>query len=133
MHTEAATAEQLWAENLIIIAVPHNNRPDLFPEGATYTSLEIALWDQGRAYLVRDGVFYQGYWRRRDREPGSALQIIYGDNVPIMLKPGRTWVSVVRFLGDALITDQQADMAATATAIFSVATATPDPAADSGD
>ncbi|MBK8136142.1 MAG: DUF3048 domain-containing protein [Chloroflexi bacterium] len=133
MHTDAATDEQLWADNLIIIEVPHNNRPDLFPEGATYTSLEIALWDQGRAYLVRDGVFYQGYWRRRDREPGSALQIIYGDNVPIMLKPGRTWVSVVRFLGDALITDQQADMAATATAIFSVATATPDPAADSGD
>lgn len=133
IHTDAATGEQLWADNLIIIEVPHNNRPDLFPEGATYTSLEIALWDQGRAYLVRDGVFYQGWWRRRDREPGSALQIIYGNNTPIMMKPGRTWVSVVRYLGDALITDQQADMAATATAIFSVATSTPDPAGDVGD
>lgn len=133
IHTDAATGQQLWADNLIIIEVPHNNRPDLFPEGATYTSLEIALWDQGRAYLVRDGVFYQGWWRRRDREPGSALQIIYGNNTPIMMKPGRTWVSVVRYLGDALITDQQADMAATATAIFSVATPTPDPAGDVGD
>jgi hypothetical protein len=133
MHTDAATGEQLWTDNLIIIEVPHNRRPDLFPEGATYESLEIALWDQGRAYLVRDGVFYQGYWRRRDREPGSALQIIYGNNTPIMMKPGRTWVSVVRFLGDAIITDELADMEATATAIFSVATPTPDPAADAGD
>jgi hypothetical protein len=133
IHTDAATGEQLWTDNLIIIEVPHNRRPDLFPEGATYESLEIALWDQGRAYLVRDGVFYQGFWRRRDREPGSALQIIYGNNVPIMMKPGRTWVSVVRFLGDAVISDEQADMAATATAIFSVATPTPDPSADTTD
>src|SRR5690606_1532719 len=89
IHTDAATSEQLWTDNIIIIEVPHNRRPDLFPEGATYESLEIALWDQGPAYLVRDGVFYQGYWRRRDREPGSALQIIYGNNTPIMMKPGR--------------------------------------------
>jgi hypothetical protein len=133
IHTDAATGEQLWTDNLIIIEVPHNRRPDIFPEGANYESLEIALWDQGRAYLVRDGVFYQGFWRRRDREPGSALQIIYGNNVPIMMKPGRTWVSVVRFLGDSVITDELADMEATATAIFSVATPTPDPAADAGD
>lgn len=133
IHTDAATGEQLWTDNLIIIEVPHNRRPDLFAEGVNYESLEIALWDQGRAYLVRDGVFYQGFWRRRNREPGSALQIIYGNNVPIMMKPGRTWVSVVRFLGDAIISDELADMDATATAIFSVATPTPDPAADAGD
>lgn len=133
IHTDAATDEQLWTDNLIIIEVPHNRRPDLFPEGATYESLEIALWDQGRAYLVRDGVFYQGYWRRRNREPGSALQILYGNNTPIMMKPGRSWVSVVRFLGDAIITNERADMQGTATAIFSAATPTPDPAANAGD
>lgn len=133
MHTDAATGEQLWIDNLIIIEVPHNNRPDLFPEGATYTSLEIALWDQGRAYLMRDGQYYQGWWRRRNREPGSALQIIYGDNTPIMLKPGRTWVSVVRSLTQAVPSTDMADMSATATAIFSVATVTPDPAAANTD
>lgn len=133
IHTDAATGEQVWTDNVIIIEVPHNRRPDIFPEGATYESLEIALWDQGRAYLVRDGVFYQGYWRRRDREPGSALQIIYGNNAPIMMKPGRTWVSVVRYLGDAFITDQPADMNATATAILSVSTMTPDPNAGGSD
>lgn len=133
MHTDAATGEQLWADNLIVIEVPHNRRPDLFPEGSNYESLEIALWDQGRAYVFRDGVYYQGFWRRRDRNPGSALQLIYGNNTPIMLQPGRSWVSVVRFLGDAVISDEYADMSATATAIFAQATPTLDPAADTGD
>lgn len=132
-HDDAATGEQLWTDNLIVIEVPHNRRPDLFPGNPSYESLEIALWDQGRAYLFRDGVYYQGWWRRRDREPGSALQIIYGNNTPIMMKPGRTWVSVVRFLGDAIISTEQADMEATAAALSAVASPTPDPAANSSD
>lgn len=132
-HTDAATGEQLWADNLVVIEVPHNRRPDLFPEGSNYESMEIALWDQGRAFVIRDGQHFQGFWRRRDREPGSALQLIYGNNTPIMLKPGRTWVSVVRFLGDSVITDQYADMEATSTQVASQASPTPDPAASTGD
>jgi hypothetical protein len=123
-HNDAATNEQLWADNLVIIEVPHNERPDLFPEGATYESLEIALWDQGRAYVVREGRLYQGYWRRRDKNPGSALQVIYGNNIPIMLKPGRTWVTVVRGLGNVTISENLTDMPATATAIALSATPT---------
>lgn len=123
-HFDAADGEQLWTDNLIVIEVPHNERPDLFPEGASYTSQEIALWDQGRAYLFRDGQFYQGYWFRKDREPGSALQIIYGNNVPMMMKPGRTWVSVVRWFGDVVVSDTKPDMAATSTVIALSATPT---------
>jgi hypothetical protein len=63
-HMDAGDGQQLWADNVIVIEVPHNERPDLFPEGANYQSHEIALWDQGRAYLMRDGVFYEGYWQR---------------------------------------------------------------------
>ncbi|MBZ0279294.1 MAG: DUF3048 domain-containing protein [Anaerolineae bacterium] len=126
-HFDAADDQQLWADNLIILEVPHDDKPDIFPEGASYTSVEIQLWDQGRAYLFRDGQYYQGYWRRQDREPGSALQIIYGNNVPIMMKPGRTWVSIVRGFGDVLVSDQRADMAATAAALEGMATPTVDP------
>jgi hypothetical protein len=132
-HTDAATGEQLWADNLIVIEVEHRERPDLFPPGANYTSTDIVLEGQGRAMLFRDGVYYQGFWRRRDTRPGSALQIIYGNNQSIMMKPGRSWVAVVRGFGDVTPSEQYSDMQATATAIFSVATATPDPAADSGD
>ena len=116
-HTDVATGEQLWANNLVIIEVPHERRPDLFPDGVNYESLEIQLWDQGRAYVVRDGQWYQGFWRRRSTDPGDALQLIYGSNQPMMMKPGRTWVSVVRGFGDVIINEQMADMQATGTAI----------------
>jgi hypothetical protein len=126
-HHDAADGEQLWADNLVIIEVPHERRPDLFPEGADYESIGIELWDQGRAYLMRDGVYYQGFWRRHDENPGSALQIMYGSGAPIMMKPGRTWVSIVRWLGNATISETQADMVATATAIAGTPTRTPIP------
>jgi len=140
-HTDAATGEQLWADNLVIIEVAHNRRPDLFPEGASYESLEIALFPRERlpedqqymrAVLVRDGQAYYGYWQRRDENPGSALQLIYGNNTPMMMKPGRTWVSVVRSVNNASISETYADMAATATA----AALTPSPTpldVDTGD
>jgi hypothetical protein len=124
-HIDLMDGQQLWADNLIIIEVPHNDRPDLFEPESRTASLEIALWDQGRAYVFRDGVFYQGYWRRQDREQGSALQLIYGNNQPIMLKPGRSWVSIVRGFGDVLVSENRMDMEATGTAIFANATPTP--------
>jgi hypothetical protein len=124
-HFDAGDGEQLWTDNIVVVEVPHVERPDLFPEGATYVSQEIQLWDQGRAYVLRDGQFFLGYWRRQNREPGSALQVIYGDNTPIMLKPGRTWVEVVRGFGDVTISGDYADMSATATAIALTPTPTP--------
>lgn len=151
MHIDKGDGEQLWADNLIIIQVPHEERPDLFPEGATYESLEVQLWEQGPAMLIRDGQSYSGFWRRLcdqteatptptyepgaapavPREcfskPGTALQIIYGDNTPMMMKPGRTWVSVVRGFGDVVISEEQRDMVATGTAIALSATPTTAP------
>lgn len=126
-HFDAADGEQLWTDNLVILEVPHNRRPDLFTPGVNYESLEVALWDQGRAYVIRDGVYYSGFWRRRNREPGEALQLIFGDNTPIFLKPGRTWVAVTRFLGDTVIKADYADMEATGTAIAGTPTLTPIP------
>lgn len=130
-HMDAVDGEQLWANNLVVIEVPHNERPDLFPEGASYASLEVALWEQGRAYVFRDGVFYQGYWRRQNDQDGSALQLIFGDNTPILLHPGRTWISIVRGLGaNVSLLDDYTDMGALATEIALTPTATPIPNTD---
>jgi hypothetical protein len=130
-HFDAADGEQLWTDNLVILEVPHNQRPDLFTPGVNYESLEVAIWDQGRAFVVRDGQSYVGFWRRRNREPGEAIQLIFGDNTPIMLKPGRTWVAVTRFLGDTTISADKVDIEATMTAIALTPTLTPIP--QSGD
>jgi hypothetical protein len=125
-HYDAADGEQLWVDNLIIVEVPYVDRPDLFPEGATYTSLGIELWGQGYAYVLRDGQYYSGYWRRNENmAAGQALQLIYGDNTPIMLKPGRTWVTLVRGLGNANISEDYTDVAATATLIALTPSPTP--------
>jgi hypothetical protein len=123
-HIDLAEEQQIWADNLVILEVPHIERPDLFEPESKTASLEIQLWDQGRAYLFRDGLYYMGYWRRQNREPGSAIQIIYGNNQSIMMKPGRSWVSIVRGFGDVLVSEQNADMPATGTAIFAGATPT---------
>ncbi|MDQ7026501.1 MAG: DUF3048 domain-containing protein [Anaerolineae bacterium] len=124
-HMDAADGQQLWADNLVIIEVPHVERPDLFPPGANYASLGVELWEQGRAYVLRDGQWYQGFWRRRNRNPGSALQLIYGDNTPIMLKPGRTWVTIVRGLGNVSLNETQVDVGATATLMALTPSPTP--------
>jgi len=124
-HFDALTDEQLWTDNIIVVEVPHVERPDLFPPGVNFTSLGIELWDQGRAYLLRDGLWYQGFWRRRDREAGSALQIIRGDNTPILMKPGRTWVAVVRGLGDVTVSEDRVDIQATATQLGLTPSPTP--------
>ncbi|MBC7815131.1 MAG: DUF3048 C-terminal domain-containing protein, partial [Burkholderiales bacterium] len=123
-HMDAADGTQLWADNVVFVEALHDERPDLFPPGANYWSMEIQLWDQGRAYLVRDGQMYEGFWRRQDREPGSALQLLYGDNTPMMMKPGRTFVQVVRGLGNVTISGDYSDMAATSTTVFLSATPT---------
>lgn len=126
-HFDAADEQQVWAHNLVIIEVEHIERPDLFEPGAKNASLEIAIYEQGRAILIRDGQAYQGFWRRQNQETGSALQLVYGDNTPMKMKPGRTWVSVVRGLGNAQILETQVDAMATADAIVASYTPTPTP------
>ena len=108
---------QLWADNLVMLQVAHNRRPDLFEPGAINESFEVALWGQGRALVMRDGVLYKGYWRRRNHNRGSAISLIYGDETPIMLKPGRTWVTIMRSLDTVELSAARANVSATATAI----------------
>lgn len=140
-HMDAADDTQIFADNLIVLEVEHRERPDLFPPDSNYQSLDIVLRSdeegevaQGRAYVIRNGVYYQGFWRRMNDQPGSALQLVYGDNTPMMLQPGRSWVSVVRGLGNNVtISEDYADMAATSTAVALTATSTPDPSAINTD
>jgi hypothetical protein len=128
-HYDKGDGQQLWADNVVIIVVPHARRPDLFPEGANYESLEVQLWhhDEGlyQAFVAREGLFYQGYWDRLDRKDGTALSLIFGNNQPILLKPGRTWISVVRGSQDVRYSEDKVDLAATATFIALTPSPTP--------
>ena len=145
-HFDAAANEQLWTDNIVIIEVPHEERPDLFEEESRSASQQINMWGTGRAYVFRDGQYYSGFWERRCREapadttptptpapditapcytePGDALRIYYGNNQSIMMKPGRSYVEVVRWLGNVTIESAQADMAGTMTVLAQSATPT---------
>lgn len=124
-HFDAADGDQLWAHNLVIIEVEHLERPDLFEEDSRTASLEIALREQGRAILIRDGQAYQGFWRRQNEEEGSALQLLYSDNTPMKMRPGRTWVSVVRWMNNVSISEDPVDAMGTAQAVIASYTPTP--------
>lgn len=127
-HYDRADGEQLWADNIIVIEVPHVERPDLFEPESRASSQEIQLWGTGRAYVFRDGQYWQGYWERKDNNAGTALRLYLGNYQDIYLKPGRSYVEVVRWLGDTSISTEYADMAGTATQIFLSATPTNTPA-----
>jgi hypothetical protein len=124
-HFDATEDAQIWTNNIIVVEAEHIERPDLFDLGASNASLEIALQDQGRAYLIRDGMAYQGFWRRPDNDQGTALRLIYGDNTPMQMRPGRTWVAVVRGLGNASINAEKVDAEGTAQAVIASYTPTP--------
>ena len=113
-HVDAADMQQLWADNLIMLQVAHQRRPDLFEAGAINESYEVALWGQGPALVMREGKLYQGYWRRLDHNRGRALSLIFGGGAPIMLKPGRSWVTVMRSLDAVVASDALANMKASA-------------------
>lgn len=147
-HFDAADGQQLWADNLVVIEVPHEERPDLFEEESKSASQQIDLWGQGRAYIFRDGEYYEGYWRRDCRgeipdptptpvvgaqdiqcyaRTGDALNLIYGNNEPIHLKPGRTWVMVTRWMNYVTIGNDLPDLDATAAILVLTPTNTPWP------
>jgi hypothetical protein len=148
-HFDAAENEQLWADNVVIIEAEHIDRPDLFEPESRSASHHIALWGTGRAILLRDGMSYEGYWERacdfrtypeatatptpppeappRDcyANAGTALRLFYGDNTPMMMQPGRTWVMVTRWLNYVTLEETAPDLQATSDVITQTPTVTP--------
>jgi len=111
-HLDAIDDAPLEADNLVFIQVAHNRRPDLFTHGAIDESYELALWGRGPAYVLRDGLLYEGFWWRRSQSRGEALRLIFADGEPILLKPGRTWITITRSLDWARISSELADPSA---------------------
>ena len=105
-HFDALDGEQLWADNLVVLQVAHARRPDLFLRGADDESLEVQLWGSGPALVMRDGRWYSGDWLRFSRAATVALRLSHvGSDKPIRLRPGRSWISIVRSLGDVTLSE----------------------------
>ncbi|OQB02073.1 MAG: putative lipoprotein YerB precursor [Chloroflexi bacterium ADurb.Bin222] len=94
LHTDYLTGEPLSFANVILLYANHLET-DILEDtwGGGHMSIEIQVWGQGPALVLRDGKMIPGFWQRGARE--EMLTFIDGEGKPLPLKPGNTWFEVV--------------------------------------
>jgi hypothetical protein len=95
-HYDANNEQQITAANVVVIYAEHTFTDIVESEwqGSVSYSIEIRLWFEGDAVLLRDGQQYAARWVRPTREDMIGLRTLDGDI--LYLKPGNTWFQVVR-------------------------------------
>jgi hypothetical protein len=63
-------------------------------QGNVSWSVQITVWPEGDAILLRDGRRYDGRWIRAVREDLISLETHEGE--VLYLKPGNTWFQLVQ-------------------------------------
>ena len=93
-HTDATTGDQITAANVIIVFANHVYT-DILEDtwGGGHMSIEVQLWGQGSVLVFRDGEMFPGIWKRTERD--EMLTFYYGDETPLPLKPGNSWLQMV--------------------------------------
>jgi hypothetical protein len=83
------TGEQLAADNVVVISVPH----EYYVKTLTTEIYKIHLVGQGNGYVFRDGFAFPIIWSRPD--DGGILNLFTLDGEYFPLKPGETWYQVI--------------------------------------
>ncbi len=99
-HIDKTTGEQLSAANVVVLIAPHvktlilEHGTVMEGEGQACRncSVEIQLWGEGPAKVLRDGKVYEGKWIRPERHAPFRIVDAAGQNIP--LKPGNSWWQV---------------------------------------
>ncbi|QPC82206.1 DUF3048 domain-containing protein [Phototrophicus methaneseepsis] len=94
-HYDANTEQQISAANVIIVYAGHylTDIVESQWEDTIHWSVQITVWPEGDAVILRDGVRYEGRWLRPTRDDLMTFQTSEG-NI-LYLKPGNTWVQLV--------------------------------------
>jgi hypothetical protein len=95
-HVDELTGEQLLADNVVVLYANHvltDIMEDMTGPQPLY-SVEIQLWGEGSMQLFRNGRMYEGRWLRPQRE--DLVRFVGATGNPIPLKPGHTWIQLVR-------------------------------------
>ena len=87
---DALTKKQVWADNVVVIYVPHTFASQDEQDDEIY---HINLVDSGKAYVFRDGKGIPARWARTDID--QPLLLTTSGGTPIYLKPGRTFYQVI--------------------------------------
>ena len=91
-HIDQATGQQISSDNVIVIFAEHE-LTDIVEDSFGTLGVDIQLYGFGDLRIFRNGKFYEGTWRANDQSPPRWLGP--GERT-ITLKPGRSWVQVVR-------------------------------------
>ncbi len=83
------TAEQISADNLIVLLVPTG----YFYKSKSTEMYDIRLIGEGTAYAFRLGRVFEAKWVRPS--PEALLSICYTNGAPLPLTPGNTWFEVL--------------------------------------
>ena len=70
----------------------------------TWYAVSIQLWGEGPGRLLRDGQVYSGTWVRiNPQQADDRLVFLDSEGKQIPLKPGSTWIQLVRTDGSVTI------------------------------
>lgn len=96
---DPGTGQPIVAQNIAVIAAQHT-LTDIVEDSLGTKGVDIKLYDFGDLRLFRDGAVYSGTWRA---DPETPPRWIGPGEVILPLRPGQTWVQVVREIGEVTI------------------------------
>ncbi|MBN1641897.1 MAG: DUF3048 domain-containing protein [Anaerolineae bacterium] len=100
---DALTGRQIAPSNVVLLYANHVNSDiaaDTHDPNNIYYSIIIQLWGQGSGKLLRDGQVYDLRWVREDAQgAGDRLLFLDTSGNPLPLRPGATWIQLVRLDG----------------------------------
>ena len=94
-HYDALTGTQIGAVNVLILEADHIEQPFVSEGywGPPNFAFTVNLLGRGRVFLLRDGQYVEGEWRReRETDP---LTYFDRDGNTLLFKPGNTFVNLV--------------------------------------
>jgi hypothetical protein len=105
--TDAVTGRQIAPPNVVVLYANHVNSDiaaDTHDPNNIWYSVIIQLWGEGTGKLLRDGRVYDIRWvRENPQQPNDRLVFLDGTGSKIALRPGATWIQLVRPDADMVI------------------------------
>lgn len=105
--TDALTGRQIAPPNVLMLYANHVNSDiaaDTHDPNNIWYSVVIQLWGEGTGKLMRDGKVYDVRWvRENPQQADDRLILLDGTGNKIPLRPGPTWIQLVRPNADILI------------------------------
>lgn len=87
--SDSLTGEQLAADNILVLFVPH----EYYYKSSDTEIIEQLLQGEGKGYALRDGQVYPITWRHES--PYGMFNFTFPDNTLYPLKPGNLWFEIV--------------------------------------